>query len=152
MLANGDYPNSLEAKQKLRGKENIQQQLKVLNIDRPQCQNFEESLISFEIAKIHNHQEYRKRDKPNSDSKRYFLFPMQKRPLVSYSLNVEKDLKNLIPYIPLAIKMADLSLAKQECHDCFFYFLKKNYPFDVTFLPPSPDESDDWIILVLKKN
>ena len=119
---------------------------KINNEGKSECSNFDESIISFEVAKIHNQIQF-----TNTNEKyKFFITTTDIKPNYSKIKSVE-ELKKIITSMPLLssykIPLKDYISFKGSCENCITYYASNTFPFEVSEnIPKNPTDID--VILV----
>jgi hypothetical protein len=113
----------------------------------PQCGSFEESAISFEIARALNAE-----SGGNKNPSRYYVsFGIQNRMKAIKNPSVEdlSKLKNVERFQPMLFSY-DTQLSSANLNQGSLFWLHNEYPYEVSEDPPS-ERSEEWTQLVFKK-
>lgn len=112
-----------------------------------ECKNFLSSVISFEVAKLHNQIQVTK----NNERERFFLAPTNLSPAVNNPSTAD-DLATAIQEIPLysslRIKLESWTNFKGKCPNCSLFFAKRSFPYDISEEIPVNSQKNYDVILV----
>ncbi|MEA9355893.1 hypothetical protein SHI21_06765 [Bacteriovorax sp. PP10] len=122
-----------------------------MNLAKPECKDFTESAITFEVAKAHNQFQF-----ANKESReQFFLYPSVITPKFTETIS-PSDLKSTIQDLPVLssfrMPLKKYILQKGECKNCAIYFAETDFPFGVSESTPSNPALYDIILVKLRRN
>lgn len=122
-----------------------------MNLAKPECKDFTESAITFEVAKVHNQFQF-----GNKESReKFFIYPSMITPQFTKTTSPE-ELKSTIQELPVlsSFKMPLKKYIEQkgECKNCAIYFAEIDFPFSVSEAIPSNSTFYDVILVKLRRN
>lgn len=118
---------------------------------KPECKDFTESAISFEVAKVQNQLQYAN----NQARDLFFLYPSAITPQFTKT-NSEEELKLAIANLPVLssykISLKIFDEQKGECKNCAIYFAETDFPYGVSEIRPINEGNYDVILVKLRRN
>lgn len=122
-----------------------------LNLAKPECKDFTESAILFEVAKVHNQFQYTEKEA----RERFFLYPSVIAPQFTKTTS-SADLKSMIQDLPVLssfrMPLKKYIEQKGDCKNCAIYFAEVDFPFGISESRPSNPAFYDIILVKLRKN
>lgn len=112
------------------------------------CQNFKESVRSFQVARVHNQRSFVSGD--NQDQ--YFIahslsnFPVT---TIEDKNETQRWIDSLTPYTPIRLNIRNFQQNPIQCQGCDVYFIQQHFPYRVTQEVPSPLEGWELVLIIL---
>lgn len=134
----------------LRGAYLIDNILANSNQNSPECRNFLDSAVSFEVAKFHNKIQESKETKAEG-RERYYLAPTNLTPKFSEQksiVDLDATFAKMPLYSSIRFKLQDYLNAKGKCQNCLLFYAKRTFPFEVSELPPFENSKNYDLIIV----
>jgi hypothetical protein len=125
----------------------INQILIEINSMRPECGNFIQSAMSFEIARAHNQIQLTS----TTDADQYSLLESNLKnifPLAESSLSLKKILARLPLLSSYKIPLSDFIKFQGQCINCKTVYAKRIFPFDVQ--NEVPDQIKNYDVILVK--
>ncbi len=115
-----------------KGSRLIDKVLESMNLPELECKNFDESVIHFEVAKMHNKIQY---SKPELEQRRFFISPSNITPNIQV-FSSKESLSQFIESMPV-LSSAKIPLSQflsfdGQCEKCIIFYAHTKFPFNVT--------------------
>lgn len=124
---------------------------KINNSGKSECANFDESIISFEVAKLHNQIQF-----TNTNEKNKFFITMTDITPTFPKLKSAEELKKTIASMPLLssykISLKDYNFFKGSCENCIIYYATNTFPYEVSENPPKKPTDFDVILVKIRSH
>ncbi len=136
----------------LKGSFLIDQIMSDLSSESAECKDFNESVVSFLVAKHHNQIQFT--SKVDLEKNKYFISSMDiapKRIVIKSESELQRTLSEMPVLSSLKFSLTDFKKNKGKCLECEFFYSNTNFPFDVTQILPKKEAEYDIIAVKLRR-